>query len=91
MNIKDADKLMNDIIKRTGSKLFVRKTVKQLISGYDDPLLTIANTVFPNLVTSKQFSLLFKAVKLEFIKFIKNTYLSAFKYRKMQQVGKILQ
>ena len=49
---------MNTVLKYVDPKLFIRKSVKQLISGYDDPLMTIANLFFPNLVNTRQFSLL---------------------------------
>jgi hypothetical protein len=62
MNLTEADKLMNGLIKLTNSKLFVRKTVKDLLSGYKDPLLEIVNSILPELVPTAEFSLLLKAV-----------------------------
>ena len=62
MNLTEADKLMNCLIKLTNSKLFVKKTVKELLSGYIDPLLEIVNTILPELVPTAEFSLLLKAV-----------------------------
>ena len=46
------------VIRLFGSKLFETKTVGQLISGYNDPLMTIANILLPQVVKDKQFSLI---------------------------------
>jgi hypothetical protein len=50
--------IMNEIIKLTNSKLFFRHTVKELLSGFKDPLLEIAKIFKPNLVKSSIFSML---------------------------------
>ena len=39
-------------------KLFVRKSIKDIISGYDDPLMATTNKFFPGMVKDKKFSLL---------------------------------
>ncbi len=64
IKVPDIDGLINLVLKLSNSKLFVKKTIKELISGYDDPLLTIANTFFPNMVKNKKFSLLNGVCKL---------------------------
>ncbi len=75
MNLTEADKLMNGLIKLTNSKLFVKKTVKELLSGYIDPLLEIVNTILPELVPTADI------LKINFL----------FIIRKMRLVFKILQ
>jgi hypothetical protein len=40
------------------TKLFETKTVGELISGYADPLMTIAKVVLPNIIKDNKFSLL---------------------------------
>lgn len=40
------------------TQLFVTRTVGELVSGYTDPLLTLANTFAPNLLKDPKFSLL---------------------------------
>ncbi len=49
---------INLIFKLFGTKIFITKTVKELISGYKDPLLTIAKQIIPNVVKSDLFSML---------------------------------
>ena len=44
--------------KLLNTPLFVTKTAGQLITGYDDPLVTLAHTIAPNLVKQAQFGLL---------------------------------
>jgi len=45
-------------IKLFNSQLFVNKTVGQLIQGYNDPLISLAYVLFPNLVKTDKFSLM---------------------------------
>lgn len=49
---------LNSLLKLMNIKLFVTKTVGELISGYQDPLLKLAKTFEPNIVKSDKFSLL---------------------------------
>jgi hypothetical protein len=58
MNVPYAAEVMNLVLKLVDPKLFVRKSVKQLITGYDDPLMFIANKLLPSAVPTSQFSLL---------------------------------
>ena len=53
-------------IKLFDSQLFVNKTVAQLIHGYNDPLMTLANALFPDLVKVDKFSLM-NGVNLLFV------------------------
>jgi hypothetical protein len=38
--------------------LFVTRTVGELISGYNDPLMSLANTFLPSLIKEEKFSLM---------------------------------
>jgi lysosome membrane protein 2 len=50
--------LVNLILKLTGAKLFIKKTVKDLVSGYDDSLFKMARFFRPNLIKTDKFSIL---------------------------------
>lgn len=51
-------KLVNLILKLTGAKIFIRKTVKELVSGYDDNLLKMVRFFRPNIIKTERFSVL---------------------------------
>ena len=40
------------------TELFVTRTVGELISGYNDPLMDLANTFLPSLIKENKFSLM---------------------------------
>lgn len=40
------------------TNLFVTRTVGELISGYNDPLMSLANTFLPSLIKEEKFSLM---------------------------------
>jgi len=46
------------VLKLLGTELFLTKTVGELISGYKDPLMTMAKTFLPGVVKDDEFSLL---------------------------------
>lgn len=48
---------VNALMKMLDIKLFVTKTIGQLINGYDDPLMSLAKNFVPNVKESK-FSLM---------------------------------
>jgi hypothetical protein len=50
--------LTNELFKVLKTKLFISKTVKELISGYADPLMSMAHILSPNKVKDDKFSLL---------------------------------
>ncbi len=50
--------MVNLILNGFGTKLFITKTVGELIAGYKDPLLTLAQTFLPNLIKSNEFSII---------------------------------
>ena len=53
------DSTANDLVfKLFGTSLFVTRTVSELISGYSDPLMSLANTFLPSLVKEEKFSLM---------------------------------
>jgi hypothetical protein len=49
---------INEIIRAYKTKLFVTKSVGELIRGYKDPLLSLAKLFVPSLVKDNKFSLL---------------------------------
>ena len=49
---------INLIFKIFRTKIFITKTVEELITGYEDPLLKIAKKYLPNVVTDDKFSML---------------------------------
>ena len=54
----DIDPYYVDLITKIfGSEIFISKTVNELISGYHDPLMSIAKTILPNLIRDDKFSL----------------------------------
>ena len=53
------DQIINTVLKLKNSELFVKKTVEDLISGYNDTIMTIAKDLFPYFVKENKFSLLF--------------------------------
>jgi hypothetical protein len=46
------------LLKLFGTELFLTKTVEELISGYQDPLMAMAKTFLPAVVKDDKFSLL---------------------------------
>ena len=46
------------LLKLFGTELFLTKTVGELISGYKDPLMSMAKTFLPAVVKDDEFSLL---------------------------------
>lgn len=50
--------LVNTLLGFLDTKLFVTRTVGELISGYTDPLMFLAKTFVPKLVKDDKFSLL---------------------------------
>jgi hypothetical protein len=44
------------------SEIFIKKSIKDLISGYDDTIMRLANVFLPSLVKDKKFSLLFGVI-----------------------------
>ena len=50
--------MINKLFKTLRTKLFITKTVKELLSGYEDPLMEMAHILNPNLVKDGKFSLL---------------------------------
>ena len=53
-----APELVNLMLKALNTKLFVTKTVGELISGYKDPLMSLAKRFLPKLITSDEFSII---------------------------------
>jgi hypothetical protein len=43
-------------------KLFYKKTVREYIGGYEDPLLKIAKAFMPNLIKSDIFTLTYNVI-----------------------------
>ena len=53
------DSTTNDFFfKLFGTTLFITGTVGELISGYNDPLMSLANAFLPSIVNEKKFSLI---------------------------------
>jgi hypothetical protein len=50
--------VVNDLLAVLKTSLFVTKTVGELISGYKDPLLTLAKIFVPEIISDDKFSLL---------------------------------
>jgi len=75
---------INLMFKMLQTKLFVTKTVGQLISGYDDPLMKMASIIMPNQVKNGQFSILNGRNGTAWQNFTINTGKS-----KAQNVGKV--
>ena len=55
---------VNAILTSFGSKLFVAKTAGELISGYKDPLMTLAKIFMPKLAREDQFSIMNGVIQL---------------------------
>ena len=49
---------VNMMLAMFGEKLFVTKTAGELISGYNDPLMTVAKVFMPGIIKSNRFSLM---------------------------------
>ena len=60
--------LVNDLLKLLGVKLFETKTVKELISGYKDPLMALAKMFEPGLIKDDEFSLINGVFNLIYLK-----------------------
>ena len=58
MNVPYASEVMNLVLKLVDPKLFIRKSIKDLVTGYDDPLMFIAHKLLPDAVPTSQFSLI---------------------------------
>ena len=52
-------KIANELLNHLDTELFITRSVKDLISGYHDPLMELASTYFPQLVNEDKFSLMF--------------------------------
>lgn len=48
---------VNDLLKLLNTQLFLTKTVKELIEGYKDPLMTLAKAFLPGVVKDDKFSI----------------------------------
>ena len=53
------------MLKNLKIKLFIKKTVGEVLSGYDDPFMKIAHNVNPDLVKDGKFSLNY-GVRIEY-------------------------
>jgi len=49
--------LSNRLLNMMGSQLFYKKTVREYVNGYEDPLLKLAKAFLPNMVKSEIFSI----------------------------------
>ena len=50
--------LNNFFFSHLETEIFLTKTVGELISGYHDPLLYMANQILPSIVKNEEFSLM---------------------------------
>jgi hypothetical protein len=55
--------LVNIITSLTDTKLFVKRSVGQFLTGYEDELLEIATQYFPELIKSNVFSFTFNVIQ----------------------------
>ena len=58
--------LVNIITSLTDTKLFVKRSVGQFLTGYEDELLEIATQYFPELIKSNVFSFTFNVNPTQF-------------------------
>ena len=54
----------------SGITLFIKKSVKELMDGYQDPLLKYAKMFLPDMVTDDEFGFLKKVFFLSIYRFI---------------------
>ena len=54
-----SDFLIKAALSLINSELFIKKSIKDLISGYDDTIMMIAKNYVPSLIKDNKFSLLF--------------------------------
>jgi hypothetical protein len=50
--------MVDDLLRLFNTKLFLTKTVGELISGYQDPLMALAKLFLPEVIKDDKFSLI---------------------------------
>ena len=50
--------MVDDLLRLLNTKLFITKTVGELISGYQDPLMALAKMFLPEVIKDDKFSLI---------------------------------
>lgn len=75
----------NSILNHLETKLIIKRSVKELISGYEDPLMELAQDYMPDFVKDNKFSLMNGKNGTEWQKIIINSG-----NKDLQSVGKII-
>ena len=75
----------NSILNHLETKLVIKRTIKELISGYDDPLMELAKDYMPDFIKDDKFSLMNGKNGTEWQKFIINSG-----NKDLKNVGKII-